>query len=311
MSSNRITPLMTVQSAPSEQIRFMIGVDGGGTRTRALLADRCGAVLAEGSAGPSALGQGIDQAWRHVSEAMTDAAFRAGVCPLLSHQCALGAGLSGASVAAQCNAFAAAQPGCALLALDSDGFVGVLGAHNGGCGALVVSGTGSVGEALRRDGRRARVGGWGWVNGDEGSGAWLGKQAVRHAQRALDGRDAQGMLAAAVWGVTGRSEEDMLAWSATANQQRYASLAPIVFEHEGGDPVAARLIAQAACELERIAAALDPQADLPLAFAGSVAVRLSSHMSSATRARSVRPKGDAAAGALLLVRQALTKVQHQ
>ena len=64
----------------------------------------------------------------------------------------------------------------------------LLGAHEGRPGAIVAAGTGSVGEALRRDGLRVAVGGWGFPVGDEGSGAWLGLRAMRETHRAIDGR---------------------------------------------------------------------------------------------------------------------------
>ncbi|MEY2653988.1 MAG: hypothetical protein RLZZ524_1016, partial [Pseudomonadota bacterium] len=55
---------------------FLIGVDGGGTGTRARLCDAQGRVLGDGAAGPSALGQGVEQAWRHIGQAV-EAAFGA------------------------------------------------------------------------------------------------------------------------------------------------------------------------------------------------------------------------------------------
>ncbi|HLO96322.1 MAG TPA: hypothetical protein VK195_18595, partial [Burkholderiaceae bacterium] len=51
-------------------VRYHVGVDGGGTGTRVKLADAAGHVLGQGEAGPSALGQGVPQAWRHIREAL-------------------------------------------------------------------------------------------------------------------------------------------------------------------------------------------------------------------------------------------------
>src|SRR5258706_3828659 len=74
----------------------------------------------------------------------------------------------------------------------------LLGAHGGQPGAMVAAGTGSVGAALDADGKRVRVGGWGFAVGDEGSGAWLGLAAMRVAQRAVDAMAPLGALARAV-----------------------------------------------------------------------------------------------------------------
>ncbi|MGL4574623.1 MAG: BadF/BadG/BcrA/BcrD ATPase family protein [Burkholderiaceae bacterium] len=298
-----------VQRAPADQVHFVVGVDGGGTQTRARLADRSGKVLGEGHAGPSALGQGVAQAWRHISDAMRSAAQHAGLTHVEAAHCALGLGLSGANVAEQSSHFLSAQPGCALIVLDSDSFAGVLGAHAGLPGAVLVSGTGSISEALRRDGTRISAGGWGWSNGDEGSGAWLGKEAMRHAQRALDGREPPGTLVEAVWAIAGRDAETLLVWAASAGQFEYASLAPLVFEHEANDAVAHQLIVQAVEELEKLVTAIDPEAELPLTLCGSVALRLSARLSAQTRARCVAPKGDPTAGALWMAHRLLAQAQ--
>ncbi|MCZ8233877.1 MAG: ATPase [Inhella sp.] len=288
------------------RVRFWVGVDGGGTTTRLRLSDAQGRRLGEGRAGPSALGQGAHQAWQHVGEALHEAARDAGLerAPDWA-DCALGLGLSGAASAPLAQAFLVARPAELAIALDTDGRAGVLGAHGARPGALVVAGTGSVAEALDADGGWRCVGGWGWLNGDEGSGAWLGKAAMRHAQRARDGRDRPGALARAVWALAGDAPEALLAWSLAAQQQRFASLAPLVFEHEADDPVAAALLAQAADELAALALAVDPSAALPLAMSGSIADRLAPRLPSRLRARCVSPQGDAMDGALRMVQHLL------
>ena len=300
-----ILPFRTVVPADAAGLRYFIGVDGGGTATRVKLAGRDGRILAQGEAGPSALGQGAEQAWRHIQQAVQTAADGAGLGSLDPALCAIGLGLSGVSVTAQAEAFIALQPGYAGLALDGDGFTTVLGAHGGQAGAVVAAGTGTVGEALRRDGTRAMSSGWGWISGDEGSGAWLGLQAMRHAQQALDGRAMAGALAAAVWAVAGSDRRAVLAWCAAAGQQGFASLARAVFDSAATDAVAAALLTQAVAELARLALALDPDKTLPLALAGSIALRLAPNFSPALQARLVPAQGDSAYGALLLIRQTL------
>lgn len=282
--------------------RVWVGVDGGGTGTRAVVADARGRLLGQAAAGPSALGQGAAQAWRHIAEAVQAAAAEAGLGKVDWADCALGLGLSGVSLANERGAFLDQAPAAAELALISDGLAAVLGAHGGQPGAIVIAGTGSVGEALGADGEHREVGGWGWQLGDEGSGAWLGRRAMQHAQAALDGREPAGALAHAVWATAGADRTALLAWCAQAGQAGFASLAPAVFAHEAEDPVAARLLQQAAAELEILAGALDPEARLPLALGGSVALRLADRLSPRWRQRLVPAHADAAVGALLLIR---------
>ena len=286
--------------------KYLIGIDGGGTSTRARLVRADGAVIGFGEAGPSGLGQGIAQAWGHVQQAVAAAARAAGLPePPSPHECAIGLGLAGAHVKARCDEFLRQAPAYARIALDHDGCTALLGAHGGRPGVIVIAGTGSVGEALHADGRRESVSGWGFPVGDEGSGAWLGLSAMREAQRALDGRGKAGALAQAVWGLAGGTREALFAWCEHAGQHAYAKLAPLVFDAEPADSAAAELLQQAALELEAVALALDRDGRLPLAVLGSVGRRLQSRFSPAVRERCVEPAGDAVDGALHLIRRAL------
>ncbi len=295
---------------PGANPRWWIGVDGGGTHTRLRCTDAAGQLLGEGQAGASALGQGPAQAWAAVDTALRAALGQAFDADAWAH-CAIGLGLSGAGSPTLAQAFLDAAPRCAALALDTDGVAALLGAHGGQPGALLIAGTGSVGEALLGDSRHRRVGGWGWQIGDEGSGAWLGRQAIQHTQRALDGRSPRGALAAAVLartqalsGQTGEREA-VLAWCAAGSQRAYADLAPLVFEHAGADPAAEALLQAAARELDALAQALDGGAGLPLVLSGSVALRLQPRLAEAVRARGVAPQADAQDGALQLIRNLL------
>lgn len=284
--------------------RFHVGVDGGGTGTRARLCDCEGRALGEGQAGPSGLGQGIAQAWRHVQEAVAGAFMQARLAQPGPSALALGLGLAGADVQAWREAFLAADPGYARCELSTDSVTQLLGAHAGGPGLVVAAGTGSVAAALDGQGRVHSCGGWGYVSGDEGSGAWLGLRAMRHAQQAADGRAQAGPLAAAVRTHAGPSAAAMLAWCAGAGQAAWAGLAPMVFEAaDAGDPAAQRLLDRAAGELARLVAALDARCGQALALVvrGSVGERLASRLPASLQARRVAPRGDSCDGALRLL----------
>lgn len=283
---------------------FLVGVDGGGTHTRAVVALPGGQALGRGRAGPSALGQGIASAWVQLRSAILAAFSDARIAAPPWDRCALGAGLSGVSYAPWRDAFIAQNIGFSPLAIDTDAFTTLLGAHDGKPGAIVAAGTGSIGEALLADGTRRRVGGWGFPWGDEGSGAWLGLEAVRLAHRALDGRAPMGALAHHVLATCGADREALVAWRQAAGPFDYAQLAPAVFELAPQDRDAEHLLQEAARELESLAHALDPDGRLPLALCGSVGERLAGRWSFALQARCVVPIGDAATGALHLIRRA-------
>ncbi|HEY4038376.1 MAG TPA: BadF/BadG/BcrA/BcrD ATPase family protein [Burkholderiaceae bacterium] len=283
---------------------YLIGIDGGGSATRARLTDGARRVLADGVAGPSGLSLGVKAAWAQIDLAIARCFASAGLPVAAMHECALGVGLAGVNFKEQAQQFLRGAGRFAHVALATDGATMLLGAFSGKPGVVVVAGTGSVGEALRRDGSRAGVGGWGFPIGDEGSGAWLGLGAVRAAQRALDGRGPGGALCEAVYQTIGTHAEAILAWCALAGQGAYAQLAPHVFAAADTDPVAAGLLRSAAGSICEMVDALDASGDLPVALCGSIGSRLVPYLPALT-ARLHEPEGDAVDGALLLVRNAV------
>lgn len=284
-------------------LHYAIGVDGGGTSTRARVVHRSGVVVGEGKAGASGLMQGTPQAWRHIAQAITLAVqgrLQVDWPVPTPANCALGLGLAGANNADWYAECLAANPGYTRLVLASDAVTALLGAHQGAPGALVIMGTGAIGLALQANGRRTTTGGWGFPCGDEGSGADLGLQAVNLTQRAVDGRHASTPLTRDVYETLGGTPESLLAWCGAARQFEYATLAPKVFVHAAHDAEADRLLARAAQSLEALATALDPAHTLPLALAGSIAQRLLPQLSPAIAQRVVPAQGDAMDGALAL-----------
>ncbi|HDV6325334.1 TPA: ATPase [Burkholderia cenocepacia] len=282
---------------------FAIGIDGGGTGTRAVLADRHGRELAQGRGGPSGLGLGIERAWASIGAACADAFTQAGLAFDWS-QCALGCGLAGVNNAAWLAAFRAQAP-LGALAIESDAYTTVVGAHGGAPGLIVALGTGSIAAALDAAGVCRIAGGFGFPSGDEASGAWLGVRALAYAQQALDGRVPRDAFATALLAETGAQDRDALVqWSCDANQTVYARLAPIVFAHRTHS-VARGLIAQAGDEIGKMIDALDPQQALPVALCGGLADALAPAVPARHAARLRAPLDDSAHGALRLALQAL------
>ena len=282
-------------------IDYLIGVDGGGTNTRVRLAGRDGAVLALGASGASGLRHGIANAWRAVDAAAGQAFAAIGIHAIPLQSCAIGLGLAGVHNKEWAAAFEAANPGYAAMALDTDGFTTLMGAHGGRPGAIVAIGTGSVGEALRADGLRVEVGGWGFPAGDEASGAWMGLRALNHIEQVLDGRVEGGDFARAVIAACGGGRDAIQVWLGRATQTEYASLARFVVAHGALDPVAGAILEHAGREVAGIARALDPSEALPLSLCGGLGDTLRQYLPPATLARCTPPQGDSALGALRMI----------
>ncbi|NGZ87709.1 BadF/BadG/BcrA/BcrD ATPase family protein [Duganella aceris] len=286
-------------------IEFLIGVDGGGSGTRARLARADGVELAEGSGGPSGLLHGIGNAWAAVEDAAGKAFRAAGLEVPARETIAIGLGLAGVHNKQWAAEFVAANPGYARVALESDGHTTVLGAHRGEPGAIIALGTGSVGEIKLADGRHMEVGGWGFPAGDEASGAWMGLRAVNHVQQVIDGRMPPTPFADDVADACGGERDAIQNWLAKATQTNYAQLARIVLQHGETNETARLILLEAGREVEIMANALDTSGTLPIALCGGLAAPLRPYMPVSMLKRIVTPQGDSAAGALRLIQQRL------
>ena len=286
-------------------IEFLIGVDGGGSGTRVRLARADGTQLAEGSAGPSGLLHGIKNAWAAVEDAMAQAFAAAGIQQPPRENIAIGLGLAGVHNREWAANFVTANPGYAAVALETDAFTTVLGAHEGRAGAIIALGTGSVGEILNADGTRHEVGGWGFPAGDEASGAWIGLKAVNHIQQVIDGRVPGSDFAGAVIEACGGNRNAIQVWLANATQTAYAQLTRIVLLHADTNETARGFLLEAGQQVALIADALDPSRTLPIALCGGLGEPMRPYLPAELLQRIVAPKGDSAAGGLRLIQQHL------
>jgi len=301
-----------VNTAHDSVYDYFIGVDGGGTKTQVRIERADGTEIAEATSGPSALMHGRDKAWAAIGAAIKEGFRKAGVPPPPYERMAAGFGLSGVNVPAWAAEFTALNPGFGSIAVVSDAITTLLGAHQGNPGAIIAIGTGSIGAVLQTDGALHMVGGWGFPSGDEASGAWLGLLAINYVQQVFDGRAPSCPLAASVMAHCGGDGSDssnrdgVLGWLAQANQSMYAQLAPLIVKHAARDDIARSMMDRAALEIEKMALALDPSGQLPLALCGGLALVLRDYLPTALQQRAATPLADSAAGGLLLIRQHLS-----
>jgi glucosamine kinase len=144
------------------------------------------------------------------------------------------------------------------------------------------------------------VGGWGFPVSDEGSGAWIGCEAVQATLRAHDGREDWTPLLRRVALELG-SAGDIVRWMGGARPRDFARLAPQVVDHAATfDPAASEIMRAAAGHIDAIASRLAELGATRLALMGGLAAALQPWLARATRARLVPPAGDALDGALRL-----------
>jgi glucosamine kinase len=288
---------------------LFLGVDGGGTRCRARLCTVRDEILGEGEAGPANIRLGLQDSLSAVLDATLQSLTVAG----------LGRGDLGRIIA--CLALAGAtEPGDLASAqrhphpfrrtlITADVHAACVGAHRGRDGAVVVAGTGSVGWA-EQGGRQFRVGGWGFPISDEGSGAWLGLEAIRRTLWAHDGRIAWTGLLTAVFDRFEREPHALVRFMSSATSKDYAELAPLIVTHAtNGDPAGGELMRLAAGHIEALIARLIAIDAPRLALVGGLAPHIAPWLSVRTAERLVPAAGDALDGALWLARS-LTDVRN-
>ncbi len=274
----------------------VVFVDGGGTGTRLRAVAAGGHVIGEGTGGPASLTLGVERCWASIGSALRQA-LGGTVPPGLRLFCGLA---GGRSPERQAELRAQDPFGCAEIAVVTDGFAALLGAHAGRPGAILAVGTGVTAYALSRTGEVRSTSGWGFAVGDEGGGAWIGRRALARFTRHLDGRDTAPSRLHTDLGVrVGSAFDAIQRWLATADATAYAGLAPLVIAAaEGGDRVAEAILADAARELDATLAAL-PQTG-PIAVLGGLAPTFAPRLDPAHRARLSAPRGGVLEGLALM-----------
>lgn len=280
------TPVETLASTvPTESLLWsggpvFVGVDGGGSRTRVVLADDQGKLLGRGEStgsninfvGEAAVRSALTQAWRTAWQ-------EAGFQPVAGRAAWLGlAGVASAG-AHETIRMIASQIGLAAaddIGVGHDISVALAGAFAGGPGIALVVGTGSACYGRGMDLQEAQAGGFGPIIDDGGSGYWLGRMALRAAVFEADGRGPSTALTAVVLEALGIHEVRGIAQKLYREQiarEVVAALAPrVIAAAEQRDPAALAICVRGAEALASMVAAVARRLGLapaPVACIGS------------------------------------------
>lgn len=248
------------------QQRLLLGIDGGGSKTTAVLAEYTAdaALIRLGAATGSPTNPrsvGWDRAAENLT-AVVGAAFQAaGLEPRpVAALCLAMAGGGHATMRKQLEAWCADQALAGIWCVVHDAQIILRAAEPDGPGIALISGTGSLAYGQTPDGRQARAGGWGYLLGDEGSGYAIGLAALRAVAAATDGRGSPTAITPLVLAQFGVSSAWDLIPAVYENQQprhAIAALAPLVLATaEQGDTVAQSIRDQAARDLAELVTAV-------------------------------------------------------
>ena len=251
-SERRSADVLTPRRLRSQNV--VVGVDGGGTKTHAVILDTAERVLGEGTAGPSnPLRVGIANAAAAVRQAIDKACEAAQV--RRSDIVAAEVGLAGArriELRARVRE-ALSNIGFHDIDVVGDAEIALYGASDGAPGVVVIAGTGSICCGINASGKRVYAGGWGPVAGDEGGGAWIARRALRAIAHASDGRGPRTSLttaACAHFHVSAPDDLSTAIYAPTITNERIAGFAKQVIEAaHAKDQVALEIIAEGGREL--------------------------------------------------------------
>lgn len=269
---------------------LVLGVDAGGTKTRALVTTLSGQRLGEAfSEGANPNSHGVDLAAQRLTEAVTGALDRAG--PGARQALAATAiGLAGVSALAEESVRARMHAALARAGVEAEAvFTGddEVAFASGTCepdGVVLIAGTGAIAARMRARARTGVADGLGWLVGDAGSGFWIGHRAARASARQLMAGHEPGPLARAVLahalpeeeGLAPRERARALARVLTAAPPiGLAQLAPLVSQaFEQGDASAAHIVARAADHLaDSVRSVRERGERTPVVLAGGVLTR--------------------------------------
>lgn len=274
-----------------------IGIDGGGSSCRAAVADRVGNILGRGNAGPANILSDLESSLINIVESARDALRAAGLSADTLSKVSAVVGVAGANVGDYGVRIERALPFAdghvvtdALIALQ-----GALGDSDGVIGAF---GTGSVYNA-RRDGKLHGIGGWGFVIGDQASGARLGRDLMEKSLLAYDGVRPSSSLAARILAEYGDDPERLVEFAHVSKPKDFARYAPLVFDYAAqGDEIAVSIVKDAAAAIgENLDALLWPECPA-ICLLGGLAKAYEPWLSERHKALLAQPKGDVLQGAV-------------
>lgn len=297
---------------------YIIGIDGGGTKTKGLLADASGNVIARAVAGPCnpnvVEAKELANVFRDLFFAMEQKGAN-----LREKTVSVYAGISGAGnkqngkkIRKILQAYVSRR---AQVQVETDAVNALYAGTYGKPGIVQISGTGSITYGKNNQGREGRVGGWGYLFGDEGSGYDIGRQAVTAALKALDGRGPETTLLTMLYSHFQADHAQEIireVYTSPSPKNKISPLAKLVFHaYKQNDHAAGQILSESAKNLALNILALfeklfPADAEIPVVLSGGIfqdkdilPVLLQKELNRYTNLNFVLPEMSPAGGALI------------
>ncbi|GLX79161.1 ATPase [Thalassotalea insulae] len=287
--------------------KFFLGIDGGGSKCKAIIVDSDNNILGSGISGPANPLHGFEQAINSITESAQLALKDAALANVKLADMVAGVGLAGVNLPALFEQMSEWQHPFKQMFLATDLLIACLGAHQGKDGAVMITGTGSCGFSYV-NGHPYTLGGHGFPHGDKGSGAWFGFQAANHVLMSLDGLKESSCINEKLMSLLGVNDGlTMVETIAGKPAAFYAKMANLVFDAaEEGDEVAKAIVREGAGYISGVARQLEKQQPPRISLIGGLTPRITPWLDQDVREQLQAPLCPPEIGAVIFAKQQLT-----
>ncbi|QBG35503.1 N-acetylglucosamine kinase [Litorilituus sediminis] len=289
---------------------LFLGIDGGGSKCKAIVMNKDNQILGTGIAGPGNPLHGFEQATNSITESAKLALEDAGLAHIELNELIAGVGLAGVNLPVLFDKMQSWQHPFKHMYLATDLLIACLGAHQGQDGAVMISGTGSCGFSCIDD-EEFIIGAHGFPHGDKGSGAWFGLQAAKHVLLSIDGViEPSSMNQVLLKKLNCKDDTELVEAIAGKVATYYAQLANLVFDAaEAGDKVALGIVEEGAEYINSIARTLWAKNPKRMSMIGGLTPRLKPWLAKEIQAQLSEPLSPPEVGSVLFARKQHAKLQ--
>ena len=283
---------------------YFLGIDAGGTSSKARIEDFSGNTLGAGIGGPANTMRGHEDVLDSLVAASMSTFSDAKLNFNLEKEISICIGIAGylrtdVIDRIYSNSFFKSFK-CLLIVSDAE--IANQGAHSGKDGAIICVGTGSIGFA-KVNNRTFQIGGRGFPASDLGSGAHIGLKATQHYLQVFDGMLAKSAFSEDISNVLGDSPEDISAWITRLNPTEFAKLAPMVIRHANlKNKVAESILKQGISDITDFLCAIKRLGVHRISLTGGLAQAYHNLLDRELQTLISDPEGDPIDGAISLAR---------
>lgn len=227
---------------------YLIGIDGGGTKTKGYISDLEGNILASAIGGSSNyLAAGRTTAKASLEQVINSLCNKIKINKEQIEIISLGLAGAGREEDKKIIEEIIRKIGINnKIIINSDAYISIVAAHGEEKGIVTISGTGSISLGIDSKGKLHRTGGWGHILGDEGSGYYFGREGLIAIMKAYDGRGEKTIISNKVLDYLGFNTEEEIpkyVYSNIGEKAKIAKLAPLVIEAASeGDKVSTEIV---------------------------------------------------------------------